>query len=106
VPGGIINATRSAGNQATNTSAAATSTAPPQQRSKKAAAAAAAAAVAHQQQPFVRASASMGVNYAETEAYKLYPHVTMSDLSMALQKARVHRNAVYAAGGALVGGMR
>eukprot|EP01043_Picozoa_sp_COSAG02_P002761 COSAG02_NODE_65_length_42645_cov_26.951934_31_plen_443_part_00 len=110
VPGNSMNGhgSRSAGSQAdgTDPSAATTSKASPQQRGKKAAAAAAAAAAA-QQQPFVPAvAASVGVNYVETEAYKLYPHVTMSDLSLALQKARVHRNAVYGAGGALAGGMR
>ena len=67
--------------------------------SKKAAAAAAAAAAA-QQQPFV--PASVPADYAETEAYKLYPHVTMSDLALAF--ARIHRNAIYGAGVALTGG--
>eukprot|EP01043_Picozoa_sp_COSAG02_P120432 COSAG02_NODE_57193_length_281_cov_1.346154_1_plen_57_part_10 len=57
-----MNASRSAGSQATNPSATATSKVPPQQRGKKAAAAAAAAAAAHHQQPFVPASASVGVN--------------------------------------------
>ena len=105
VPGGINgmnghsgNTGRSAGSQAdggTDPSAASKGA------SKKTAAAAAAAATA-QQQPFVPASAP--ADYAETEAYKLYPHVTMSDLSLAF--ARVHRNAIYGAGVALTGGMR